>query len=96
MGCGNSKIIYEISNNKVKSDILDRFKKIYSNQAIREIYILQKHFLHYTNFYIKFDNYNIQFNREIELIDFISQLERRFIVDNIDDIYFIRFINVLN
>jgi hypothetical protein len=44
---------------------------------------------------LQLDGYNVYFNREIEIIDFISQLERPFILDYTDDKCFVRFVNLL-
>jgi hypothetical protein len=93
MGCRNSKIIYETACIKEQINISADFKKKYSDESIREIAIFKEP--ECPTFYIKFNGYNIHFNREIEFIDFISQLERPFILDRTNNKYFIRFINVL-
>jgi len=93
MGCRNSKLIYERSSRKDKINISNDFKAKYSNKTIREIRISKE--TESPTFYIDLNGYDIHFNREIEFIDFISQLERPFILDGTDDTYFIRFVNVL-
>lgn len=94
MGCKNTKLIYDNSCKKDKFNISSDFKEKYSDKSIREIRIFRE--AETSIFYIQLNGYNIHFNREIELIDFISQLERPFILDSNNDNYFIRFVNVLN
>lgn len=91
MGCRNSKLVYETACKKDKVNISADFKEKYAEKSIREIRIFEEQ----PKFYIQLNGYNIYFNREIEFIDFISQLERPFVLDSTDDIYFIRFVNVL-
>ena len=91
MGCKNTKLVYHTACKKDKHNISNDFKEKYSGKFIREIPIFEEQ----PNFYIQLNGYNIYFNREIEFIDFISQLERPFILDYTDDKYFIRFVNVL-
>jgi hypothetical protein len=94
MGCRNSKLVYETACKKDKINISNDFKAKYSNKTIREIRISKE--TERSTFYIGLNGYDIHFNREIEFIDFISQLERPFILDNNeDDEYFIRFVRVL-
>jgi hypothetical protein len=93
MGCQNSKLVYEIACKKDKINISTDFKAKYSNKSIREIRVSKE--TECSTFYIDLNGYDIHFNREIEFIDFISQLERPFILDVNDDAYFIRFVNVL-
>ena len=93
MGCKNTKLIYEKACKKDKTNILADFKTKYTDKSIREIRIFQEP--ETTTFYINLNDYNIYFNREIEFVDFISQLERPFILDSTDDKYFIRFFNKL-
>jgi hypothetical protein len=94
MGCKNSKILYETACKKDKENISDDFKKIYSNKSISEIRVFEE--VEKSKFYIELNGYNIYFNREIEIIDFISQLERPFILDDNGDRYYVRFIHTLN
>jgi len=94
MGCKHTKPIYDKSCKKDKLNISADFKKKYADKSIREIRIFED--LETSPFYIEVNGYNIHFNREIEFIDFISQLERPFIVDSTDDKFFIRFVNVLH
>jgi hypothetical protein len=94
MGCRNSKLIYETACKKDKINISNDFTQKYSNKSIREIRVSKER--ECSTFYINLNGYDIYFNREIEFIDFISQLERPFILDNNEyDEYFIRFVNVL-
>jgi hypothetical protein len=93
MGCKNTKLIYENSCKKDKMNISKDFKEKYQDKSIREIRLFEEP--ETSTFYIQLNGYNIYFNREIELIDFISQLERPFILDGNNDKYFIRFVNVL-
>jgi hypothetical protein len=94
MGCKSTKLIYDKSCKKDKFNISSDFKKKYSDKSIREIRIFEEP--ETSTFYIQLNGYNIHFNREIEFIDFVSQLERPFILDGNNDNYFIRFVNVLN
>jgi len=95
MGCRNTKIIYEIACKTDKINISEDFKKKYSHKNIREIRIYEDH--EKSQFYIDLNGYNIYFNREIEFIDFISQLERPFILDhNNNDKYYVRFLHIFN
>jgi len=93
MGCRNTKLIYETACKKDKLNISADFKAKYTDKSIREIRIFEEP--ECSTFYIQLNGYDIHFRREIEFIDFISQLERPFILDNMDDKYFIRFVNVL-
>jgi hypothetical protein len=93
MGCRNSKLVYETLCKKDRIKVSNDFKAIYSNKTIREIRISKE--TECSTFYIDLNGYDIHFNREIEFIDFISQLERPFVLDGADDEYFIRFVNVL-
>jgi len=94
MGCKNTKLVYEKLCKKDKINISQDFKEKYSDKTIWEIPIYEEP--KYSMFYIILNGYNIYFNREIEFIDFISQLERPFILDHNNDNYFIRFVNVLH
>jgi hypothetical protein len=93
MGCRNSKLVYESACKKDKINISNDFKAKYADKTIREIGIFEEP--ECSTFYIDLNGYDIHFHREIEFIDFISQLERPFILDVTDDKYFIRFVNVL-
>jgi hypothetical protein len=93
MGCRNSKLIYDTACKKDKINISADFKEKYADKTIREIRISKEP--EAPTFYIGLNGYDIHFNREIEFIDFISQLERPFILDNTDNEHVIRFVNVL-
>lgn len=93
MGCRNSKLVYETACKKDKINISNDFKAKYADKTIREIRISKEG--EFSTFYIDLNGYDIHFHREIEFIDFISQLERPFILDGTDGKYFIRFVNVL-
>lgn len=97
MGCQNTKLVYENLCKRDKIHISQDFKEKYSDKNIREIRIYEQP--ECSMFYIVLNGYNIHFNREIEFIDFISQLERPFILDyNNDngDKYFVRFLHIFN
>jgi len=94
MGCKNTKLVYENLCKRDKNNISSDFKQKYSDKTIREIRIFEDTEIFI--FYIPLNGYNIYFNREIEFIDFISQLERPFILEIINSKYFIRFVNVLH
>ena len=93
MGCKNTKLKYDKACKKDKMNISSDFKEKYADKTIREIRIYEEP--ESSTFYIQLNGYNIHFNREIEFIDFISQLERPFILDGNNDMYFIRFVNFL-
>jgi hypothetical protein len=93
MGCRNTKLIYDTLCKKDKINISADFKEKYTDKSIREIRIFEEP--ESSTFYIQLNGYDIHFKREIEFIDFISQLERPFILDGADDKYFIRFVNIL-
>jgi hypothetical protein len=94
MGCKNTKLLYEKSCKKEKTNISADFIEKYSDKTIREIRIFEEP--ESSTFYIYLNGYDIHFSREIEFIDFISQLERPFILDGADDKYFVRFVNSLH
>ena len=93
MGCRNSKLVYETLCKKDRINISNDLTAKYSDKIVREIPVYKK--TECSTFYIDLNGYDIHFNREIEFIDFISQLERPFILDDTDDKHFIRFVNVL-
>lgn len=86
---------FENESNEVKTEIIDKFKTIYSNNKITRILI---NILCDDGYSLEFDNYKIFFWHEEDLINFICKLNRPFVFfgRNIDTPYnhrgYIRFV----
>lgn len=86
----NICVFYENVSNDVKTNILNEFKKVYGNSDTKEILVIRNHKM----IYFCLDKYNVCFQYEPDLIDFVYQLGRDFVFANYEEhSYTIRFVN---
>ncbi len=100
---GTSKsIIYENCDDGIKSQILSKFKEIYSKTSITEIEFYYKSaydavkkklvFEIYIEIKLHGDSYSVIFNNKVELINFVKKLGRQFIIIDYQTKYCIYFV----
>ena len=91
MGSGNSRNLDYVSltSNK-KSQILKEFKITYSDKRKKKL-VVRKGTLSKT-YHIISNKYKIKFKQESELIDFVCEMGRPFIITEIGKVYTISFL----
>lgn len=92
MGGGTSKNIeYNTFTSEEQSKILEDFKLTYADNSIKELTLVRTIYKPYE--YIVYSNkYKIKFKQEIDLIDFVSDIGRPFVITYLDSTYSIHFV----
>lgn len=92
MGSGNTKNIeYNSFTSEEKSKILEDFKLTYADKSKKELRLEKTIYTPY-EYIVYSNNYKIKLKNEPDLIDFVSEIGRPFVITYLDNTYSIHFV----
>lgn len=90
MGSGNSRSIeYNNFTSEEKIQILSDFKLTYADKTKKELHLIK---IGRTNYIVYSNNYKIKFKNEPDLIEFVSEIGRPFVITYLEGSYSIHFV----
>jgi len=75
----SNKIFYNDITDDKRLQLLNEFKRLYSNDYIKELFVYRDKYTTPRKYYIYIDKNKLVFNSEPDLIEFVYKLGRKFV-----------------